>query len=262
MIANIFREEVRSLFKHWPVWFLLGTQDIKLRYRRSSIGPLWITLSTTITVGCMGFIYGHLFHMNLAIYFPFLASGMICWGFISTLINEASVAFISSENYLKNQETYIFLFLMRLLLRNTIIYLHNLLMFVAIIFIFNIGIGWNILMLIPGLMLIAINTILWGNILAIVGTRYRDLTQIIMSLTQVVFFITPVMWMPNALPQELQWIVTANPFFYFLNLLRNPLLNQNFDWQGLPIIMGVTFIGFILSYFFLKRYRNRIVFWL
>jgi len=42
------------------IWWLLAYQDIKLRYRRSALGPFWITISMAITVYSMGFLYGHL----------------------------------------------------------------------------------------------------------------------------------------------------------------------------------------------------------
>ena len=69
--------------KKWKIWMALAWQDIKLRYRRSVIGPLWITLSMAITVYSMGFLYSRLFHMDLDSYFPYLVSGMLAWGVIS-----------------------------------------------------------------------------------------------------------------------------------------------------------------------------------
>src|ERR1051326_5464740 len=72
-------QDIVAGLQKWHVWLMLGYQDIKLRYRRSVLGPFWITLSMAITVYSMGFLYGHLFHHELANYFPFLAAGMIAW---------------------------------------------------------------------------------------------------------------------------------------------------------------------------------------
>src|SRR5476651_1663163 len=73
-------------FKQWDVWLTLGWQDIRLRYRRSTLGPFWITLSMGITIFGMAFLYSYLFKMDTRAYFPYLAAGMIIWGFFSTLI--------------------------------------------------------------------------------------------------------------------------------------------------------------------------------
>ena len=85
----------------WRVWLLLAYQDIKLRYRRSVLGPLWLTISMAITVYSMGFLYGHLFHIELQFYFPYLVSGMIVWTLVSTQVTDLSEAFVLSDSLIK-----------------------------------------------------------------------------------------------------------------------------------------------------------------
>ncbi len=241
---------------------MLGSQDIKLRYRRSSIGPFWITISMAVTVYSIGFLYGHLFKVNLDEYFPYLASGIISWAFISTLMVESSNAFIESEQYIKNQENFMSLFMMRLILRNVIIFFHNLLVFVPIILIFHTGVSVKMLLLIPGLLLVSINIFFWGTILAIIGTRYRDFSQIVSSVTQVIFFLTPIMWMPSLLPDKYQWAIDINPFNQFLNLIRAPMMNQTLSLHVMTVVFSLTLVGFMLYALILNKYRHRIVFWL
>jgi ABC-type polysaccharide/polyol phosphate export permease len=260
--STTIHDELKAIFIDWPIWFMLGTQDIKLRYRCSSIGPLWISINMAITVCCMGFLYGHLFKINIGEYFPYLTSGIIGWSFISTLILEANNAFIESESYIKNQDSFISLFMMRLFLRNIIIFAHNLLVFIPIIFICNIGVSFKILLLIPGLFIIGFNVITWGTLLSIITTRYRDFNQIIGSFIQIIFFLTPIMWMPNLLPERLQWVVAYNPFHQFLNLIRAPLLNNMINTQTLVIVSLTSILGFMLYTYFLSKFKYRIVFWL
>ncbi|PNL60048.1 ABC transporter permease, partial [Legionella anisa] len=92
--ANNIYKELKAIFVEWPIWFMLGTQDIKLRYRFSSIGPFWITINMAITVYSMSFLYSHLFKVKLEDYLPYLTSGIICWSFLSNLFIEGSNAFI------------------------------------------------------------------------------------------------------------------------------------------------------------------------
>ena len=241
---------------------MLGTGDIKLRYRCSSIGPLWITINMAITICCMGFLYGHLFKVNIGDYFPYLTTSLIGWSFISTLILEGSNAFIESESYIKNQASYCSLFMMRLFLRNIILLMHNLLVFIPIMFIYTIGVSFKTLLILPGLFIIGFNVMTWGTLLSIITTRYRDFNQIISSLIQIAFFLTPVMWMPNLLPEQFQWVVVYNPFYQFLNLIRAPLLNDMINPQGMMIVSLVSVSGFLLYAYFLSKFKYRIVFWL
>ena len=259
---NILTQELGAIIKHWPAWFMLGNQDIKLRYRRSSLGPLWITISMAVTIYSMGFLYGHLFKINVEHYFPYLATGIIGWSLISTMITESNSIFIESESYIRNQETFLSLFMMRMILRNTIVFLHNIVVFIPLIFIFHLPIGFNMLLIIPGLLLIAINGFCWGSLLAIIGTRYRDFAQIVNSIVQVIFFLTPIMWMPSLLPAKYQWCVLYNPFEQFLNLIRLPMMNQMFGSLTLIIVFAVTLLGFALYAICMKKHKYNIVFWL
>ena len=262
MITATVIDEIKAIFEKWPIWYMLGTQDIKMRYRRSSIGPLWITISMAVTIYSMGFLYGHLFKVKLENYFPFLAAGIIGWTLISTLILESSNAFIESEPYIRNQESYMSLFITRLVLRNMIIFIHNLIVFIPIVFFFHVTLSLKSLLLIPGLFIISINTVFWGTLLAVIGTRYRDFAQIITSLVQVIFFLTPIMWMPTLLPERLHWVVTYNPFNQFLNLIRDPLLNNMLQPKTVLLVSLTTVLGLALYAHFLGKYKNRIVFWL
>ncbi|HHF0526675.1 TPA: ABC transporter permease [Legionella anisa] len=262
MKANNIYKELKAIFVEWPIWFMLGTQDIKLRYRFSSIGPFWITINMAITVYSMSFLYSHLFKVKLEDYLPYLTSGIICWSFLSNLFIEGSNAFIEASNYIKNQEIFVSHFLMRLFLRNIIIFAHNLLVYLPIIFLFNIGISFKIVMIIPGLLLIGLNAVFWGTLLAVITTKYRDFGQIVNNLIQIAFFLTPIMWLPNLLPSEFQWLIHYNPLNQFLNLIRAPLMNTWIDLPNLYMVVLISFLGFILYGIVLRRYKNYIVFWL
>ena len=262
MINNIASSEIGGIRKNWLIWWTLGNQDIKLKYRRSTLGPFWITLSTAISIYSMGFLYGHLFKANLALYFPHLAAGIIGWAYISSLLEESGRVFIESQSYITNQESMLSMFIMRMLLRNLIIFCHNLAAFIPIAFIFKTGLSLKMLMIFPGLMIIGINTLFWGTILGLIATRYRDFQQILSSILRVMFFLTPIMWMPSLLPSQYQWIALYNPLNQFLNLIRSPMLNESISSLNLIIVMLITALGFVLYNITLRKHKHKLVFWI
>jgi ABC-type polysaccharide/polyol phosphate export permease len=262
MVNKSIYLELKAIYSNWIVWFSLASQDIKLRYRRSMLGPFWITISMGVTIYSMVFLYGNLFHIELSKYLPYLATGIIGWSFISTLILESSQVFIESEGFIRNQESFVSIFLMRLIYRNVLVLGHNLLTFIPILVFFKFGLGIKTLLLIPGVLIIGLNIFCFGTVLAIISTRYRDFAQIIASFIQVSFFLTPVMWMPGALSENNQWIVNYNPFNHFLSLIRCPLLQTNISTIGLEIIIAITLIGFVMYSFMLNKYKYKVVFWL
>src|SRR6185312_432098 len=110
--------DIKDGLMNWHIWFLLSWQDIKLRYRRSTLGPLWITLSMAVTIYTMGLLYSHLFKMDLTTYYPFLATGMLTWSLISTLLNEGTSIFVESEHFIKQMKQPYITFILRVTARN------------------------------------------------------------------------------------------------------------------------------------------------
>ncbi len=256
---------LRDLFEGcmaWRVWLLLAWQDIRLRYRRSQLGPFWLTLSMAITVYTMGFLYGHLFHMDLHTYFPYLAAGMLTWNLISLLIVDGTNTFTEAEQFLRQMKLPYSVFVLRVIMRSLIIFAHNVLVIVPLYFVLHIQLSSACLMIIPGLILLSLNAFFFGIVLAIIGARYRDLGQLITSLLQVCFFLTPVMWSPTILPVKYHLLLDFNPFTHFVEILRAPLISTMPSLLSVEVVIGMTCVGILLAAALLTRVRHRIVYWL
>ena len=248
----------------WRIWFMLAYQDIKLRYRRSVLGPFWLTLSMGITVYSMGYLYAHLFHVELGQYYPFLVAGMLSWSLISTMVIELTDGLIISDGLIKQIKLPYGVHIHRIVMRNILIFFHNMLVFVPIVIIYHesIKINFYSLLIVPGLLLIYLNAFNYGLILSMVGSRYRDLSQVVKSLVQVVFFVTPVMWKPDTLASHYQYIVDLNPFYAFIELIRAPLLGTYPSLNNLSLVSIMTVVGGFGCWKIFSRYRSRIVYWL
>jgi lipopolysaccharide transport system permease protein len=261
---KLARLDVLESFKKWRIWTMLSYQDIKLRYRRSMLGPFWITLSMAITVYSMGYLYGHLFHTNLETYFPFLVGGMLSWALVSICITELSEGFSVSEAMIKQIKLPFSVYVHRIICRNIIIFFHNLVVIIPILAIYHNAakVNWYTLLLIPNLLIFYVNAFTYGLVLSLIGARYRDISQIIKSLIQVAFFVTPVMWNPSLLPQKDHILVVLNPFYAFVELLRAPMIGAVPQWSVYLMAMVVTIAGVVLSTKMFSKYRARIVYWL
>ncbi len=256
-------KDIKQSLVEWRVWFMLGYQDIKLRYRRSVLGPFWITLSMAITAYTMGFLYSHLFKTDMQTYFPFLVSGMLSWALLSSTITELIDTFMTYESMIKQIKLPYSLYIQRVLMRNFLIFFHNIVVIIPVLAIFHevAKVNFNTLLLIPGLLFFYINGLTFGLVLAMIGARYRDVSQIVKSLIQVIFFVTPIMWRPEALPADKQFVVHANPFYAFIELIRNPLIGKAPSLYEFCMACAVTILGIFLCYAMFTRYRARIVYW-
>src|ERR1700759_129675 len=120
-------EDVRNGTHLLRLAWKLGWLDIRLRYRGSMLGPLWLTLSTGIMVGALGFLYARIFQIDVQSYLPYLALSMVLWGFLSTVVAESCTAFTESEGIVRSVRIPFFLFATRVLIRNVLVLAHNVL---------------------------------------------------------------------------------------------------------------------------------------
>ena len=157
--------------KKYPIWVNLSWQDIRLRYRRSYLGPFWITLSMIVTIYSMGFIYARLFKANINQYLPYIASGILTWTFVSGLIGELTDSFTESGHFIKQIKLPYSIYILRIIARNLMTFLHNFLAILPLLIYFKISVQPFALLF--GFFLLFLFGLSYGIVLAILGARFR-----------------------------------------------------------------------------------------
>src|SRR3954452_22448644 len=85
----------------WRLWVRMGWNDILQRYRRSVLGPFWLTASTAIMVVVLGLLYAELFKTQISDFLPFLCTGLLVWNLLATFLGEGGMIFTAAESYIK-----------------------------------------------------------------------------------------------------------------------------------------------------------------
>lgn len=247
----------------WDLVLSLGWSDIRLRYRRSILGPWWLTIGMAINIGIIGLIFGKIFNISLSYYFPYVAIGIVLWSFIVGCITEGCLSFISADAIIKQLPIPLKVHILRVFWRNIVILGHSLLILPIVLIFAQSNFNWNLLYIIPGLIIFLINILWIITLLSILCTRYRDLPQIVSSIVQVFFYVTPIMWVPQMLEsQKYLTVLEFNPLFHLVQIVRNPLLGEQIPQVSWVISICLAFTGLIISQFLYLRYRKRIAFWL
>lgn len=243
------------------VWGALGWHDIRQRYRRSVLGPFWFTLSTLIMVVVLGFLYSTLLGQEIEHYLPYLGIGLVVWQYISACINEGSNAFIESGHLIKQIRLPLTIHATRVIWRNFIILMHSLPVVFVLLLLFGYAPGLEVLLVIPGLVLLFLNGVWISIVFGILCTRYRDVLPIVANLVMVGFFFTPVMWMPELL-QDRGWVADFNPLYHMIEIVRAPMIGRDVQLTSWVVGVSFTLVGFWLAQMLMKRARNRVAYWL
>jgi lipopolysaccharide transport system permease protein len=262
--SNLHRSAVQDWWdgtKRTDVWWTLAWYDLVLRYRRSILGPLWLTLSMGIMILGMGPLYGSLFKVDLVRFYPHLALGIIFWTFFSGIVTESCSVLISSSNYLKQGYFPISIFVWRSISRNVMQLAHHIVLYIPIAIWVGRPLSWSAWLAVPALFLVIINAQALGLLLGLVCARFRDVIQIVTSTMQLLMFLTPVFWLPESLPGRAEFVL-LNPFAQMLDVLRTPLMGGTVSintWLGL---LAWTALNIFSAAVVFSRLRRRVVYWL
>lgn len=277
--------EIRDGLRERQLWAHLGWQDIKQRYRRSVIGPLWITISMVVLALALGLVNSVLFGADIGTILPNITVGLIVWTFISGCVLEGSDTFISNEGLIKILPAPLMVYILRTVWRQTLLFAHNMIVYVLILAVFFVdidhpykifefsnitqpGLNWGIVLAIPAFVAIMANGAWVALLFGIVATRFRDIPPLVNSFITMIFYMTPIMWSMDQVSHgnggknaSALSLLKLNPAYHFIEILRAPLLGQVQSWTHWAVVGGFTVVGWSVALLALRNYRSRVSYW-
>lgn len=253
--------DLREGICSWRLSQFLAWQDIKQRYRRSTLGPIWLTLSFGIQILTMGFLSAALMGGSFSKSVPYVCAGMLFWSLITQMINDGATLYMTASRYITQIKSPLTVFLMQVIWRNIIVAAHNATIYVVIAVFFVVIPGPGILLWLPGLVLVLICLSWMALVAAVVSARYRDIPVMIQNILTILFWLTPLIYFPEQLGRR-QFIADYNPFTHMIALVREPLLGGTPTLNDWLVVLAVTVFGWVGTFLFFARFRARIVYWL
>lgn len=255
-------QDLAAGMRGWRIWTVLTSNEIKKRYRRSVLGQFWYTLSMAFTVCGIGFVYGALLKQPYIEFLAYLSVSFPLWFLIANLTSDSSQVFINAETQMKHYAFPGSTYLWQMILRNLFIFAHNIVLIVPVFLLAGKPLTLAVIMIVPALLAYVLTGMWLGMLFGVLGARFRDVPQILTSITSMAFFITPVMFRPLLMPPEFQFIVDHNPFAALLAIGRDPLLGAWPRWSDWGVVALITAAGFAVAMPVYGKYRRFIQYWL
>jgi lipopolysaccharide transport system permease protein len=211
----------------------------------------------------MVFIWAPLFRMSMSSYLPFLASGLVSWALISSLVTEGCTTYayggniITQINFPYSTLNYVAVW------RNIIVFFHNFLLIVFIDTLLATRIGLEHVLLLPiGLLIVAANGAWITVVLGLIGARFRDIPPLVANLMQVMMFVTPVFWNLSQFPASAQGYLKLNYFLHLLQILRAPMMGETPELISYVVTILGAAIGWLFAFVLFAHFRRRVAYWL
>jgi ABC-2 type transport system permease protein/lipopolysaccharide transport system permease protein len=241
--------------------FRFAKTEIKTKYRRSLMGPLWISINMFISIFALGFVFSNLFGVKMKDYLPYVFCGLFLWNYISQTITDSVNLYVNIA--IKNYNFPVFFFPLKLTFLNLIIGFHNFFIyFFLVIFINSEILNINFFYFLIAIPFYIINSFLISFSIGILSLRYRDLGQIILNSIYLIFLITPVFWDPKILSEKKFFIASFNPFYHFISIGREPLLGNPPLLASYFFVLLITIINIFITFIVYKTNHSNKAFWI
>lgn len=245
------------------LWGRLGWLDVRRRYKRTTIGPFWNSITLAVYVLSVGTVGAAIWHQNIYDYLPFLVSGMIVWTLVSTIITESCNVFIAGQSLFRNIRFEYSILAYALVWRNFLILLHNFVIYFLVILVLKPSLfSLTALLALPGLALVLLNGVWLSLLFGIICLRFRDVPPVVSSALQIAMLITPLFWPAETLTGVKRFVfVEINPLYHILDVVRAPLIGQVPEVISYGVMIAMTIGGWALAYAVFRRFRKRIAYW-
>jgi len=258
------RTALNDLFlglKKWRLCINWAKHDLIIRYKRSWIGIGWVILAFSSFLIAKILIFSFLTEEPLVYFSVYLALGFLIFRFIQSIIVDGCNIFVMAEGWIKSESMPFSIYAYRMILRNFTVFIYSCFpVFLMCIYYNNLEII-SFLSLGAALFFLLVNATWVSLFLGIICTRYRDAMHLVSTFMSIMYFLTPVLWVPSDLG-KIGDIAIYNPFTHFIAIIREPILTGQIPFVSWGVVLIITLVGLLVSLLSLSLFRSRIVFWI
>ena len=236
--------------------YALTTSQMKSRYRKTFAGLIWVLLSPIIIFGVQAFAFKTVLKLEIEHYRLFLLSGLIPWIFIVQSLQMSVNTFTSKSHLMKSFRLNPIVFIFSSILDNFINFMIALLILLIPILSTSPFDPWGISFLPFGMLILSIGCVLICLLMATTQVFFRDLQFVIGFLLTMMFFITPIYFTKEFMPEEFKWLIFFNPIYTIIEPFRMCLYKFNFSEFLQSFLKALGFIS-ILSVFVFSYWQKK-----
>ncbi len=244
------------------VWFTFAMDDMQQRYRRSALGLLWIMLSYAVFVGGISFFFGAFSQVSPERFIAYVAIGYAMFAFLMAQIQDGCQVFVNAATWIKSVSMPFSIHVLRSIFRAIFTLGLNLVVaFAAMLFM-----GWRpelvALLCLPGLVIYLVNAVAVQYTFGLIAARYRDVTHLTNSITRIMIFVTPILWVREELTGPRALVADFNPLTHYIEIIRAPLLGDMPRLSSWIIVLAITVLVWVIAAVSGARMRRRLPYWI
>jgi lipopolysaccharide transport system permease protein len=260
--------EIDYMQRIWRVrhfWLHLTAAELRTKYRRSMLGPMWSVIQPLAMTMLLAFVMGKLMGVPIGDYALYIFSGLIVWEYVTGSVNTGCRCFQAAAPYIKQFTHPLLIYPLRYSLAglaNLALASIGLILWVLVVHPENFGLSWLFLPVAFGIYFL----LAWplASLCGFIATRFYDFTQFVGILLQVVYYVSPVFLKASMFEQAgIGYLLEVNPVYHMLQLVRAPLLAGSFPALfNIFYALAVAVLLWLMVFVVIRRVEKRVIFYL
>ncbi|HEY9676777.1 MAG TPA: ABC transporter permease [Drouetiella sp.] len=261
---SVFGYTCRSVLELKNIKFALASfvvNNLRRRYRRSVLGFAWSLLNPLLTMAVMTAVFSLLWHSDPKKFGVYVFTGLLPWTYITDSITMGSQSLVQSEAFLKKVYIPKSFFPLVAVSTETANFAFSLASLMAMALIVGVQMNWTVLLVPAAIALLFLFNFSVTLILAVATVYFRDLTHIIKVGLSTVFYLVPIVYSLDMVPEKYRALFLLNPVFYFIDLFRSLIylgvMPEPVRWA---IPCAITAVAFCIAFLTLMKTEKDLIY--
>lgn len=261
--ANVVRD-LRDSLKEPAFWCYASWLDLIVKYRRTSLGMLWMMLPPFVFTVALGAVYAQLMGFSRESYLPYLGAGYLLWRIIIQVLSDSTGILRAHKPFIFDGRTRLTDYLLRVLAKALLYFLGSVPLLAGLFLWSPETSAIHLLTLAITLPVFMLAMFILSAHLAFFGARYPDTAEFTNTILVFAFLVTPILWYPHQAHGGfiLRTVTKINPAYHLLEVVRQPLFGELPTTLSIWYVCGYLVVGGLSAAWLYRRYSRYVPLWI
>ena len=239
---------MKNLRQRFDLLALLINKEITLKYKRTYLGMFWSLLNPIFTAVVIIIAFSFFMRFEMKDYSLFLLSAMFPWNCFATSVMMSTTTLTNNVSLIKKVIFPRHFLIISTIIGQLITLVFSLPILLVLVFYYGKAPSLNWLIGIPLLMAIQFLVTLGVSLLlSVINAFFRDMEYVIGVLINMLFWLTPVIYPLDAVPEKFQYYLAINPITYLITSWRDLIMLNTINWSNIGLSSLVALVFFLIG---------------
>lgn len=244
------------------VWCLV-VRDLRVRYRRSTLGVLWTMLLPFLNTLILTTVFSAAFGFHVENYAVYALSGVLFWTFFQQSVISAMNSLGRNASIMKKLPVPTVVFPLATVLAGVINLVLALVPLLGLLLVTGHPLTPALLLLPGAIAIAALFALGVGLLLSPLAVFFTDVVELVSVVLMMVMYLTPVFYPIGIVPERFRWVVELNPVAVVLEAFRDPIYRGAVpSLTHLSLALGIALVAFGVGVAAFRRSSDQIPFYL